>query len=90
MADEDSWLYGEEGGGEENVSSLFFRRLVLSNRLSAQDEGEAFKEGDAGQDEPMGEEPQAATAGWTPNIFVSGYSRHYIGKLGLILVLLEP
>jgi len=44
MADEDSWLYGEEGGGEEN------------------DEGEGFKEGDAGQDEPMGEEPQAATA----------------------------
>ena len=61
MADEDSWLYGEEGGGEENVS--LFRLLVLSNRLSAQDEGEAFKEGDAGQDEPMGEEPQAATAG---------------------------
>jgi len=44
MADEDSWLYGEEGGGEEN------------------DEGEGFKEGDAGQDEPMGEEPQAETA----------------------------
>ena len=90
MADEDSWLYGEEGGGEENVSLLYFRRLVLSNRLSAQDEGEAFKEGDAGQDEPMGEEPQAATEGWIPNIFVSGYSCHFIGKLGFILVLLEP
>ena len=31
MADEDSWLYGEEGGGEENVSVLFLMYQLAAN-----------------------------------------------------------
>ena len=66
MADEDSWLYGEEGGGEENVSIVFtFEFDAQSHAYSfVQEEGEEFKEGEtAVQDEPMGEESQATTTG---------------------------
>ena len=30
MADEDSWLYGEEGGGEENVSIALVWVIIIS------------------------------------------------------------